>query len=758
MKTMALSREITLTIDNYNITLDKEIKIYEYDAINLCFTIQEYGIVMRDGKAHNRVMPIVALKAYMLIETPQGVDSVEATNIVRNKVIFSLGNKYSQFVGVGKMQIILRDLDGCRITLPEFNYEVKQSINTGWDMPDVLIGEKDFVITDELGRPVETTKISEMDEVNEVTPQTYTMVVNEDGNKKIKLDTIMESISETIEFDAEEIDRRIDEMIEVYDDEEIEVEFPSLHNDVERIKGEINEISESLDNMESEKASKLEVDVERKRIDCFTKLGEGSTTGDAELIDGRIGVGNKKYSNIGGAIRGQVSDISNELHEIENVIPNLESIIVDVNILDNAILYENAIYNDGAVGNKDSAIQNIEYNNTYGYCYDPIKIRDDNGNLLYEGLKANKVINQGVPVAFYFNQSGGYVKTIYGKTLYNLNNVYDIPENVYYIAFQQWYQTISNPSDFKVTYNKNKKIWIGNDKEINKDLIYHIGSGEYDGVTHFNGIIECFNAIKDIKEEKTVHVYEGNYDILAELGGMDYINSKNTSDHKWQDVQPTLDNIRIIGHGKVIFNFMLEKTDYSHYWLFSCLNLRGNHYVENIEIHSANCRYSIHDESDNAYPNTKHEYFNVRAYHNEKVIGQGQGQAYGSGYSKNSIGIFRDCYFTGVYDSWTCHANSNTKFFFDNCIIKSLKTDSQCALRISQNGQNKIYAKVNNCFIGNGLTIRNEWTDTTIKGDTEVELINTNIPYLTNGYDTVLSSITSYNTISGEVKTLLTVS
>lgn len=244
MKMMALSREITLTIDNYNITLDKEIKIYEYDAINLCFTIQEYGIVMRDGKAHNRVMPVVALKAYMLIETPQGVDSVEATNIVRNKVIFSLGNKYSQFVGVGKMQIILRDLDGCRITLPEFNYEVKQSINTGWEMPDVLIGEKDFVVTDELGRPVETTKISEMDEVNEITPQTYTMVINEDGNKKIKLDTIMESISET---NVEEIDRRIDEMIEVYDDEEIEVEFPSLHNDVERIKGEINEISESLD-------------------------------------------------------------------------------------------------------------------------------------------------------------------------------------------------------------------------------------------------------------------------------------------------------------------------------------------------------------------------------------------------------------------------------------------------------------------------------------------------------------------------------
>lgn len=303
MKTMALSREITLTIDNYNITLDKEIKIYEYDAINLCFTIQECGIVMRDGKAHNRVMPVVALKAYMLIETPQGTDSVEATNIVRNKIMFSLGNKYSRFIGTGKMQIILKDFDGCRITLPEFSYEVKQSINTGWDDGsfDVLITEKeDTIITDELGRPVETTKISEFDETNEITPQTYTMVINEDGNKKIKLDTMMESISEMIEFDAEEIDRKIDEMIEVYDDEEVEVEFPSLHNDVERIKGEINEISESLE----QNTQQL-----NNRIDTII-ANNNTTDGNSELVDIRIGYDGTIYQSAGECTRNIDGKIS----------------------------------------------------------------------------------------------------------------------------------------------------------------------------------------------------------------------------------------------------------------------------------------------------------------------------------------------------------------------------------------------------------------------------------------------------------------
>ena len=224
---MGLSKNILLTIKDYEVKLDKNIKFYEYDTINLCFSIMEYGIVVKDGVSVNKLMPIQALKAYMLIETPDKKDYAEATKIEDNKVVFNLGNKYSRFIGVGRMQIVIKDADGCRITLPEFPFEIKESINTGWDDTiDFLETEHGVIIADELGRPIEATKISELDETDEITAQTYTMVINEEGNKKIKLDTMMESISEMIEFDAEEIDRRIDEMIEVYDDEEIEINLP----------------------------------------------------------------------------------------------------------------------------------------------------------------------------------------------------------------------------------------------------------------------------------------------------------------------------------------------------------------------------------------------------------------------------------------------------------------------------------------------------------------------------------------------------
>lgn len=55
------------------------------------------------------------------------------------------------------------------------------------------------------------------------------------------------------------------------------------------------------------------------RMDEFTKLEEGSTTGDAELADGRVGADGKTYDNIGGAIRGQVTDLKSDLVSMTRV-------------------------------------------------------------------------------------------------------------------------------------------------------------------------------------------------------------------------------------------------------------------------------------------------------------------------------------------------------------------------------------------------------------------------------------------------------
>ena len=76
--------------------------------------------------------------------------------------------------------------------------------------------------------------------------------------------------------------------------------------------------------------------VERARIDSFISLDEGSTTGDAELIDGRIDKEGKTHTNIGEHIREITSKISSEKvnkdGEKEVTIKNLDFSVVNIGI------------------------------------------------------------------------------------------------------------------------------------------------------------------------------------------------------------------------------------------------------------------------------------------------------------------------------------------------------------------------------------------------------------------------------------------
>lgn len=58
--------------------------------------------------------------------------------------------------------------------------------------------------------------------------------------------------------------------------------------------------------------------IERERITNLATLTEGSTTGDAELADIRVGADGKTYENAGEAVRGQVSDLKSDLSNLNS--------------------------------------------------------------------------------------------------------------------------------------------------------------------------------------------------------------------------------------------------------------------------------------------------------------------------------------------------------------------------------------------------------------------------------------------------------
>lgn len=76
-------------------------------------------------------------------------------------------------------------------------------------------------------------------------------------------------------------------------------------------KGQINQIV----NTQNSRISVLE-----GRMDTFASLPDGSTAGDAELEDIRIGADGHVYASAGNAVRGQVEDLNDKIDDIDDIL------------------------------------------------------------------------------------------------------------------------------------------------------------------------------------------------------------------------------------------------------------------------------------------------------------------------------------------------------------------------------------------------------------------------------------------------------
>ena len=81
----------------------------------------------------------------------------------------------------------------------------------------------------------------------------------------------------------------------------------NLDNRVDTVEIKIPQITEQLDNIEKNSATKIEVDVERNRIDNLVNISSGEVD-NVEVSDARIGINGIEYDNLGNAVRLQMNE------------------------------------------------------------------------------------------------------------------------------------------------------------------------------------------------------------------------------------------------------------------------------------------------------------------------------------------------------------------------------------------------------------------------------------------------------------------
>ena len=126
---MSLSKKINITVTGYSSKLSSELSFYQGDSIKLIISLNEFGVDLATNRS--RIMPINPLVATLLIDNPTVKDCIESAEINENEVVFELSKKHTQHIGKTKVMIVLNDDDGCEITIPEFQFEVRERLNIG---------------------------------------------------------------------------------------------------------------------------------------------------------------------------------------------------------------------------------------------------------------------------------------------------------------------------------------------------------------------------------------------------------------------------------------------------------------------------------------------------------------------------------------------------------------------------------------------------------------------------------------------------
>lgn len=230
-------------------------------------------------------------------------------------------------------------------------------------------------------------------------------------------------------------------------------------------------------------AIETEQSVQSARMDTFTSLPEGSTSGNAELADIRVGSDGTTYDTAGNAVRGQISGLKSDLVK---QVDNLEAFKSGINIVPFSIVRGEYAVHDGS-------FTSFEGWSRTDYIFvkkgELIKIKTDVASDFNNVYDANKTF-----LYFFATQVGEIYKLRADKDLYIVLS--NTTAGINGTSIEKDYKGVIDDlsSSDKTTYSSSKinSLIEGEIKIVMPSTLIALVDEEFD--VHYDNIIQNYDA------------------------------------------------------------------------------------------------------------------------------------------------------------------------------------------------------------------------------------------------------------------------
>lgn len=214
----------------------------------------------------------------------------------------------------------------------------------------------------------------------------------------------------------------------------------------------------------------------------------------------------------------------------------------------------------------------------------------------------------------------------------------------------------------------------------------------------------------------TLYIHSGEYDILQELGGDNFLREVENNGSERQGIEVP-DYVNIIGVGDVRLKMDVpdNKTTRNTSSRISVLNVWRHNTIKNIKITVRNTRYAVHDETNNQYSNNDMKYIDCYFEHLGNKAGVWNStQAYAAGMGSGGSYHFENCTFKSTTLPFSMHDNFNVesnRVKISKCTFITGSGEESIRFGSYGTGAKKSIVTIENCNIDKAVKLFEEQTN-----------------------------------------------